>query len=136
MFPSLTFYVIFSRLRYFAEKDYSFMMECCERTVNDKKGGHLCVRNGQNVLREAAQCASEDEDAFQDINKHRFFNTNNLWVRLDRLKEEMAKNKGFIPLPMIKNKKTIDPKDDSSLPVRGRQQRYLSCWCQAPNILR
>jgi UDP-N-acetylglucosamine pyrophosphorylase len=77
------------------------------------------VRNGQNVLREAAQCASEDEDAFQDINKHRFFNTNNLWVRLDRLKEEMAKNNGFIPLPMIKNNKTIDPKDDSSLAVRG-----------------
>jgi UDP-N-acetylglucosamine pyrophosphorylase len=52
-------------LTYFADKDYSFMMECCERTVNDKKGGHLCVRNGQNILREAAQCASEDEDAFQ-----------------------------------------------------------------------
>ena len=110
---------------YFSEKDYSFMMECCERTVNDKKGGHLCVRKGQNVLREAAQCASEDEDAFQDINKHRFFNTNNLWVRLDRLKEEMAKNEGFIPLPMIKNKKTIDPKDDSSLPVR--ESMHLTC---------
>jgi hypothetical protein len=27
--------------------------------------------------------------AFQDITVHRFFNTNNLWVRLDLLKELM-----------------------------------------------
>ena len=105
-------------LTYFAEKDLSFMMECCERTVNDKKGGHLCVRGGQNVLREAAQCAEEDEAAFQDITKHRFFNTNNLWIRLDKLKEEMARTGGFIPLPMIKNSKTIDPKDGASTKAR------------------
>lgn len=54
---------------------------------------------------------------FQDISKHRFFNTNNLWVRLDRLKEEIIKAGGFIPLPMIKNAKTIDPKDDASTAV-------------------
>ena len=30
------------------------------------------------------------------------------------LKEIVDKNGGFIPLPMIKNKKTVDPKDDSS----------------------
>jgi len=104
-------------LSYFANKDLSFMMECCERTVNDKKGGHLCVRDGQNILREAAQCADEDEGDFQDITKHRFFNTNNLWIRLDKLKEEIDKAGGFIPLPMIKNAKTIDPKDDASTKV-------------------
>ena len=104
-------------LTYFAEKDLSFMMECAERTENDKKGGHLCVKNGQLILRESAQCADEDEAAFQDITKHRFFNTNNLWVRLDRLKEEIVKAGGFIPLPMIKNAKTIDPKDDASTKV-------------------
>eukprot|EP00613_Pedinella_sp_CCMP2098_P014814 CAMPEP_0171761938 /NCGR_PEP_ID=MMETSP0991-20121206/48366_1 /TAXON_ID=483369 /ORGANISM="non described non described, Strain CCMP2098" /LENGTH=1066 /DNA_ID=CAMNT_0012365321 /DNA_START=37 /DNA_END=3233 /DNA_ORIENTATION=+ len=106
-------------LTYFAEKDLSFMMECCERTVNDKKGGHLAVRtsDGNLILREAAQCADEDESAFQDISKHRFFNTNNLWVRLDKLKEEINKAGGFIPLPMIRNAKTIDPKDDTSTKV-------------------
>jgi UDP-N-acetylglucosamine pyrophosphorylase len=38
------------------------MMECCERTEADKKGGHLAKRNGdgQLVLRESAQCAKED----------------------------------------------------------------------------
>ena len=43
------------------------MMECAERTEADKKGGHLAVRaaDGQLILRESAQCAKEDEPAFQ-----------------------------------------------------------------------
>eukprot|EP00934_Nitzschia_sp_Nitz4_P008637 Nitzschia sp. Nitz4//scaffold7_size249615//100468//103967//NITZ4_001168-RA/size249615-augustus-gene-0.30-mRNA-1//-1//CDS//3329558415//8627//frame0 len=108
-----------SILTYFAKSDAPFMMECCERTVNDKKGGHLAVRNsdGQLILRESAMCADEDEAQFQDITKHRFFNTNNLWIRLDKLREIIDSNGGFIPLPMIKNKKTVDPKDDSSQKV-------------------
>lgn len=106
-------------LTHFATTDAPFMMECCERTENDKKGGHLAVRNSdkQLILRESAMCADEDEPAFQDITKHRFFNTNNLWIRLDKLKEIIDKFGGFIPLPMIKNNKTVDPKDDSSTKV-------------------
>lgn len=106
-------------LSHFAKEDSPFMMECCERTENDKKGGHLAVRNSdkQLILRESAMCADEDEDAFQDTTKHRFFNTNNLWIRLDKLKEIIDKFGGFIPLPMIKNKKTVDPKNDSSQKV-------------------
>jgi phosphoglucomutase len=106
-------------LTHFAATDASFMMECCERTENDKKGGHLAIRNSDKhlILRESAMCADEDEPAFQDITKHRFFNTNNLWIRLDKLKEIVDKFGGFIPLPMIKNSKTVDPKDDSSQKV-------------------
>mmetsp|Transcript_29901 Transcript_29901/g.49335 ORF Transcript_29901/g.49335 Transcript_29901/m.49335 type:complete len:1057 (+) Transcript_29901:35-3205(+) len=106
-------------LTHFAQTDAPFMMECCERTENDKKGGHLAVRNDdkQLILRESAMCADEDEKEFQDITKHRFFNTNNLWVRLDKLKEIIDKFGGFVPLPMIMNKKTVDPKDDSSQKV-------------------
>lgn len=106
-------------LTYFAQKDASFLMECCERTENDKKGGHLCLRKQDKklILRESAMCPDDDEAAFQDISKHRFFNTNNLWIRLDKLKEIVTKNGGFIPLPMIMNKKTVDPKNDSSQKV-------------------
>jgi UDP-N-acetylglucosamine pyrophosphorylase len=106
-------------LSYFAKSDAPFMMECCERTENDKKGGHLAIRNSdkQLILRESAMCADEDEPAFQDITKHRFFNTNNLWIRLDKLKEIINLHGGFIPLPMIMNKKTVDPKDDNSQKV-------------------
>jgi UDP-N-acetylglucosamine pyrophosphorylase len=90
--------------------------QVCERTASDKKGGHLArrVADGKLVLRESAQCAAEDEAAFQDISKHRFFNTNNLWVRLDRLQEKLDECGGLIPLPMIKNAKTVDPRDKLS----------------------
>jgi phosphoglucomutase len=106
-------------LTYFAQKDASFLMECCERTENDKKGGHLAVRTSDAhlVLRESAMCRPEDEECFSDIAKHRFFNTNNLWIRLDKLQEIITAHGGFIPLPMIMNKKTVDPKDDSSTKV-------------------
>lgn len=108
-------------LTHFAESGSSFMMECAERTEADKKGGHLAVRaaDGQLILRESAQCAKEDEAAFQDVSRHQYFNTNNLWVRLDKLKEAIDKCGGLIPLPMIKNGKTVDPKDGSSPAVRG-----------------
>ncbi|TMW60322.1 hypothetical protein Poli38472_000364 [Pythium oligandrum] len=106
-------------LTYFAQSGKPFLMECCERTENDKKGGHLAQRNadGRLILRESAQCESDDEVHFQNINKHRYFNTNNLWIRLDKLAEELEKQGGVIRLPMIKNSKTVDPKDSSSTPV-------------------
>jgi len=106
-------------LTHFAATGAPFMMECCERTENDKKGGHLAIRKEDNqlILRESAMCADEDEASFQDITLHRFFNTNNLWIRLDKLKEIIDKFGGFVPLPMIMNKKTVDPKDDSSQKV-------------------
>lgn len=75
------------------------------------------VADNQLILRESAQCAKEEEDMFQDITKHQFFNTNNLWVRLDLLKELMSSKGGFVPLPTIFNGKTVDPQQDSSTPV-------------------
>ncbi|CAM9241878.1 unnamed protein product [Chrysoparadoxa australica] len=106
-------------LAYFAKTDSPFLMECCERTESDKKGGHLALRKADNqfILRESAQCADEDEKEFQDTTKHQFFNTNNLWVRLDKLKAAIDASGGLIPLPMIKNAKTVDPQVDSSTKV-------------------
>ena len=107
-------------LTHFGKSDMPFMMELCSRRENDKKGGHLARRksDGQLILREVAQCPEEDEDAFQDITKHRFFNTNNLWLRLDKLLEAMeAAEGGALPLPLIVAQKTVDPKDDSTTPV-------------------
>lgn len=106
-------------LTYFAQQNTPFMMECCQRTEADKKGGHLAIRtsDGQLVLRESAQCAKEDTDKFQDVSLHKFFNTNNLWVRLDLLKALMDSKGGFVPLPTILNSKTVDPQLDSSTPV-------------------
>jgi UDP-N-acetylglucosamine pyrophosphorylase len=103
-------------LRYFAESGLSFLMEVAGRTASDRKGGHLAVRrgNGRLLLRESAQCPKADEGQFQDIERHRFFNTNNLWIRLDHLKVELDRHGGALPLPLITNTKTADPRDPKS----------------------
>jgi UDP-N-acetylglucosamine pyrophosphorylase len=105
-------------LRYFAASDQSFLMEVAERTPSDRKGGHLAQRDGRLLLRESAQCPETDLPAFQDIHRHRFFNTNNLWIRLDRLRKLLNEaGRGFIPLPFIRNAKTVNPRDKNSPPV-------------------
>lgn len=101
-------------LEHFAGSGNSFVMEVAERTPSDRKGGHLTRRAGRFVLRESAQCPEQDTDAFQDISKHQFFNTNNLWLRLDHLAEALQRNGGFLSLPIIRNKKTVDPRDKNS----------------------
>jgi UDP-N-acetylglucosamine pyrophosphorylase len=101
-------------LTYFADSGAPFLMEVTARTTSDRKGGHLALRDGQFILRESAQCPDEDMDAFQDITLHRFFNTNNLWLRLDKLRDAIAASGGFLPLPLIRNSKTVDPRDKKS----------------------
>jgi UDP-N-acetylglucosamine pyrophosphorylase len=89
-------------------------MEVTARTSSDRKGGHLALRDGQLLLRESAQCPEADMSEFQDISKHRYFNTNNLWLRLDRLRDALAESHGSLPLPLIRNKKNVDPRDKNS----------------------
>ena len=90
-----------------------FLMEVTHRTQADKKGGHLCrdKESGRLRLRESAQCPVEDMDEFQNIERHRYFNTNNLWINLYQLKKELERQDGVIPLPAIFNAKTLDPRD-------------------------
>lgn len=103
-------------LHWFAASNQPFLMEVTARTGADRKGGHLAVRSAdsQLILRELAQCPEEDLAAFQDITRHRYFNTNNLWLRLDHLSEALAANGGLLPLPVIRNQKTVDPRDKNS----------------------
>jgi len=101
-------------LDFFAKSKSDFLMEVCERTEADKKGGHLCVTNGRFNLRESANCPSEDEKYFQDITVHKYFNTNNLWVNLESLKALLQETGGIVKLPLIRNAKTVDPKKADS----------------------
>ena len=70
--------------------------------------------DGGLVLREIAQTPDEDLDAFQDIERHRFFNTNTLWLDLRALARRAGERDGVLGLPMIVNRKTVDPGDKSS----------------------
>jgi UTP--glucose-1-phosphate uridylyltransferase len=103
-------------LEFFASSGAPFLMEVTARTSADRKGGHLARRNADQrlLLRESAQCPEEDLQAFQDIERHRYFNTNNLWIRLDALRAELDRGVGLLPLPLIRNEKTIDPRDKST----------------------
>lgn len=103
-------------LGYFVANRLPFLMEAAERTGVDRKGGHLAQRasDGRLILRESAQCPPEDEGAFQDIGRHRFFNSNNLWLNLPALKELLDVRDGVLGLPMIRNSKTLDPRDPGS----------------------
>jgi len=103
-----------SLLGYFSENRFPFMMEVAERTPADLKGGHLARhRSGRLVLREIAQCPENEIDAFQDIRRYRFFNTNSLWINLEFLKA-VIEEQGMVRLPMIVNPKTLDPRDPAS----------------------
>lgn len=106
-------------LTHFVQSGAPFMMEVAERTDADKKGGHLAKdkATGGLLLRESAQCPEEDEKEFQNVGKYKFFNTNNLWVDLAALKREFRKNDGALPLPVMKNSKTVDPRDKKSTKV-------------------
>jgi len=102
-------------LGYFAENELPFMMEAADRTDADKKGGHLAQRtDGQLILREIAQCPEEDLESFQNVERHRYFNTNNLWVDLRALFGLLQQQNFILDLPMIRNQKTLDPRDSAS----------------------
>merc|ERR1719217_1003634 len=127
-------------LTWFAESAAPFMMEVATRTPPDKKGGHLAKdkASGGLLLRESAQCPDEDEKEFQNVGKYKFFNTNNLWVDLEALKANFDKNKGMIPLPVMKNAKTVDPRDKNStkvLQLETAMGAAISCFPGASAIV-
>ena|SRR5215207_3875403 len=99
-----------------AEHDVPFGMEVCRRTRSDRKGGHVAVRksDGRLILRDSAQVHADDTKYFQDVTRHKTFNTNNLWIDLDRLAELMDGHDGILGLPIIVNHKTLDPADPDS----------------------
>ena len=101
---------------WFAASGAPYAAELCRRTPADRKGGHLAVRrsDGVLVLRDTAQTAPEEMDFFTDENHHPYFHTNNLWFDLQALRERLAAGDGFLPLPLIRNEKHLDPADPTS----------------------
>ena len=98
-----------------AAEQVPFLMEAVRGTPADRKGGHLARRDGRLVLRETAQ-VPEGED-FSDIERWRFYNTNALWIDLLALRDLQEADPGGPALPLIVNRKTVDPRDPDSTPV-------------------
>lgn len=102
-----------------AAHDVPYVAEVCQRTANDRKGGHLAVRrsDGRIVLRDSAMVVDGEDEYFQDTDRHATFHANNLWVDLDVLAARLDERDGVLGLPIIVNRKTVDPSDPDSTPV-------------------
>ncbi len=96
-------------LSWMVKTNIPFIMEVCDRTEMDKKGGHLAESStGRLLLREIAQCPKEEMDEFQDIQVYSYFNTNNIWLDLEALRHVMQATNGVLLLPLIINPKTVE----------------------------
>jgi len=91
-------------------------LEAVRGTPADRKGGHLARYQGRVVLRETAQ-VPEGDTSFTDVERWRWYNTNNIWIDLRALAELQAADPAAPDLPLIVNRKTVDPSDPASTPV-------------------
>jgi UTP--glucose-1-phosphate uridylyltransferase len=102
-------------LGWIATEGVPFVMEVCDRSEADRKGGHVARRkDGRLMLREFSQCPPEELENFQDIGRWRYFNTNTLWVDLHALAHVLEATQGIVELPLIVNRKPVDPDEPSS----------------------
>ncbi len=106
-------------LGHIARNNIPFLMEVTARTECDRKGGHLAREKttGRLLLRESAQCPPSETSDFQDISKYSLFNTNNIWLNLEALRDMLLAANGLPQLPLIVNQKTIDPTRPDTPPV-------------------
>ncbi|MGH2876862.1 MAG: UTP--glucose-1-phosphate uridylyltransferase, partial [Solirubrobacteraceae bacterium] len=100
-------------------QEIPFLMEVVQGTEADRKGGHVARRraDGRLVLRETAQTPPEDEESFRDHRRWRWYNTNTIWIDLHALAQMLERSQGVLELPVIVNRKTVDPRDGDSTPV-------------------
>ncbi|XP_051158502.1 UTP--glucose-1-phosphate uridylyltransferase isoform X3 [Leptopilina boulardi] len=91
-------------LNFFIKKDKTdnveFLMEVTDKTRADVKGGTLILYENKLRLLEIAQVPKDHVDEFKSIKKFKYFNTNNLWVKLTGIRVPRSR---FLPV-----KKTSD----------------------------
>ncbi|MFE6650289.1 UTP--glucose-1-phosphate uridylyltransferase [Nocardioides sp. NPDC057772] len=101
---------------WFAKSGAPFAIEAVRRTPSDRKGGHFARRksDGRLIRRETAQTRDEDKVALQDLSRHKYCSTNNIWFDLKALKKVLDERDGILGLPLIRNEKTVDPSDPTT----------------------
>lgn len=104
---------------YFSQSKSDFMVEVAHKTAADRKGGHFVIdtATGRLTLREMSQVHPDDKAAAMDESIHPYFNTNNIWIRISALKKVLKEHNGILPLPVIRNNKTVDPTDSTTTRV-------------------
>ncbi len=69
-----------------------FIMEVTDKTRADVKGGTLIQYDGHLRLLEVAQVPKDHLEDFKSVKKFNVFNTNNLWLRLESIKDAVSQN--------------------------------------------
>jgi UTP--glucose-1-phosphate uridylyltransferase len=88
-------------LSWIIQNEFPFTMELCKRTDGEKKGGAPVMWNDKKHLLEVAQVPENQMNIFTDLSIFPYFNTNNLWIKLDCIIENM-------PLYVISNPKVVE----------------------------
>lgn len=81
-----------------------FVMEITDKTRADVKGGTLIQYEDKLRLLEIAQVPKDHVDDFKSVKTFKFFNTNNLWVKLDAIDRVLENNS--LNMEIIVNNKT------------------------------
>jgi UTP--glucose-1-phosphate uridylyltransferase len=87
-------------------KPKEFLMEVTDKTRADVKGGTLIQYEDKLRLLEIAQVPKENVEDFKSVKTFKFFNTNNLWVKLPSIKRIIEN--GTLDMEVIVNPKTLD----------------------------
>uniref|UniRef100_A0A5S6R4Y6 UTP--glucose-1-phosphate uridylyltransferase n=1 Tax=Trichuris muris TaxID=70415 RepID=A0A5S6R4Y6_TRIMR len=88
------------------ENGNEFVMELTDKTRADVKGGTLISYDGLIRLLELPQVPKEHRDEFYSVTKFKYFNTNNLWMKLSAIKQLVVDNK--MDMEIIVNPKTME----------------------------
>lgn len=83
-----------------------FVMEVTDKTRADVKGGTLIQYENKLRLLEIAQVPKEHVDDFKSVKAFKFFNTNNLWIKLDAIDRVLKEE--TLNMEIIINNKTLD----------------------------
>ena len=114
-----------------AAEQVPFALAAVRGTPADRKGGHLARYQGRVVLRETAQVPDGDT-SFTDVERWRWYNTNNIWIDLRALQDLQAADPAAPDLPLIVNRETVDPRDPASTPVIQLSRRWARRSARSP----
>lgn len=88
------------------DKPAEFVMEVTDKTRADVKGGTLIQFEDKLRLLEIAQVPKEHIDDFKSVKTFKFFNTNNIWAKLDAIDRVLRER--TLNMEIIVNNKTLE----------------------------
>jgi UTP--glucose-1-phosphate uridylyltransferase len=103
--------VDFNILNDLIKNNIDYAIELTEKTKADVKGGTLIKYRNKYVMFEVAQCPPNKLEEFTSIEKFKYFNTNNIWIKLSAIKDLIQTNYLENVDIIINNKKLKDGRD-------------------------